>query len=47
MSSGEPGVCAMRDKDNVGHKIRQLREAQHLSLEQLADRSKVNKKLIE
>ena len=37
----------MRDKDNVGHKIRQVREAQHLSLEQLAEKSQVNKKLIE
>ena len=37
----------MRDKDTVGHKIQQLRETQHLSLEQLAEKSQVNKKLIE
>lgn len=37
----------MSETHSIGKKIRQLREAKHLSVEDLAERSKVHKKLIE
>ncbi|HOV75768.1 MAG TPA: XRE family transcriptional regulator [Candidatus Hydrogenedentes bacterium] len=37
----------MQDKTSLGHTIRTLREARHLSVEQLAEKSQLNRKLLE